>query len=375
MSDFDNVESVIENSHTFKEKLKIDDNAFAALSFEENLRKVLLHDIAGEAEEIAVLVEDIFKAETGEEFTTKVGEEKAAEIGKVIGANLVKELEDKFGKEVADEVGVKIACEFAAKIGAAIAAESGAECAKAGAATAASAGGNTANKIGAKVAKMFAPELADLAAGMVADSKWVTETIFPAPVLVSFLIPATAPLLIPATAPLWVILSAGVGTSLLTQWGLERYFSDGEDGDIEFIPNCINTSLDILAFRLFYFFAPLGIKVAMADSTSAKIELKFIHDYFQNEWGFSTEFTREALFNIERNVDQFDIVELTKHLIEFHKDNPDCDYGDMTKELKKFLFGVIRSDGKIDPGELDIVSAIIAEQELQLRDFWNKFLH
>ena len=374
MSDYDDIESVVDNPHAFGEKFGVDADACAALVLKKNLKEVLLNSIAGTAEEVAYVAEEAFRAEVGEKITTEVGKEIAVEVGKEIGSAVVQEIATKFGKEIASEVGVDVATEFAAQIGAEIAGEAGAESAgEAGAESARASlakgdGVNKAKKIAASVVGDRVAEAVGSTAGTtVAASPWVAKTFFPAKGILGFLGLTTA-----ATPPGWVT-AAGIGGGLLAAWGFKRLFASGEDDEIGVIPNFIKTPLDVLAFRLFYFFAPLGLKVALADSNFDKVERRFIGDYFENEWGYSKEFIQEALIEIKRNIDHYDIAELTESLIEFKKDNPTFDYGYIPKELKKFLCAVMRSDGNIDQRELDIVGAIIAEKESQLREFWNGF--
>ena len=375
MANFEDLKSVVDNPLAFSEKLGIDADTFAALVLKKNLREVLLDCIDGTAEEFAHAVEDGFRESTGEEITSETGTEISAEVGTEIGSAVVREIATKFGKEVASEIGVDIATEFAAQIGAEIAGEAGAESARAGAVQGSQAG--LARRFGVKkgvkkVAANFggvADEVGYTAGVAVATSPLVAGTFFPAKGILGILGITTA-----ATPVGWVTASA-IGGGLLASWGFERLFAREEDDEIEVTPNCIKTPLDVLAFRLFYFFAPLGLKVALADSTFAKVERRFIHEYFQNDWGYSKEFIQDALIEIKGNIDQYDIVELTKSLIEFGKDNPTGDYGNIPKELRNFLHAVMHSDGNIDQQELDVVNAIIAEKESQFRDFWNDFLN
>lgn len=364
MAGFDNVESVIDNPLAFSEKFKIDANALAALGLKKNLREFLLESNAGAAEAIIEGVREKSREENTTEVTKK---EIAAEVGKKIGTAVVQEIAAKFGKEIADEVGVDVATELAAEIGTEIAGEAGAESARSGVAKVV--GENKEEKnIVAKVGGDILDEIPGSAVGLIANSSLIASTFFPAKGILGVLGIATA------TTPTGWAIGASIAAAVLYKWGKKGLHSAGEDGDLGVIPNFFKTPLDVLAFRLFYFFAPLGLKVALADSTFAIVERRFIGDYFQHEWGYSKEFIQDALIEIEENIHRYDIVELTESLIEFKKDNPSYVYGNIPTELKKFLYAVMRCDGNIDRRELDVVSAIIAAKESQLRDFWNGFL-
>ena len=220
-----------------------------------------------------------------------------------------------------------------------------------------------ADTIGAAGAGMF-----------IAKSSFVAGALFPASGVLGFLGLTTA-----ATPIGWVI-AAGAASSL-AYFGISRYFASGRDDKIDVIPKWINTPMDVLAVGLFDFLAPLGLMVAFSDRVISDAERECIQEYFVEEWGYSEEFIRNALIDVENNIESFDIVELTDNLIKYKKNNPDCNYESMAEEIKKFLDRVLHSDDTIDDQGTDIVAWIderldqakptrVENAKSQVRDFW-----
>lgn len=213
-------------------------------------------------------------------------------------------------------------------------------------------------------------------AGMfIAKSSLVAGALFPATGLLGFFGLATA-----ATPIGWVI-AAGAASSL-AYFGISRYFASGKDDKIDVIPKWINTPMDVLAVGLFDFLAPIGLKVAFSDRVITEAERMCIHDYFVEEWGYSEEFVRNALIDVEKNIESFSIAELTNNLIKYKKENPDCNYEIMAEELKEFLDRVLHSNGEIDDqGEIIVTwieerlnqakPTLVENAKSQVRDFWS----
>ena len=210
---------------------------------------------------------------------------------------------------------------------------------------------------------------------LVAKSSLVAGAMFPATGLLGFLGLASA-----ATPIGWVI-AAGAASSL-AYYGISRYFASGKDDKIDVIPKWINTPMDVLAVGLFDFLAPLGLKVAFSDRIITEAERTCIHDYFVEEWGYSEEFVRDALIDVEKNIESFSIAELTNNLIKYKKENPDCNYEIMAEELKEFLERVLHSNGEIDDqGEIIVTwieerlnqakPTLVQNAATQVRDFWS----
>ena len=208
----------------------------------------------------------------------------------------------------------------------------------------------------------------------VASSSVVASTFFSAPGLLGALGIGTA-----VTPVGWVIAAGAAST--VAYLGISRYLTGGKDDKVDVIPKWINTPMDVLAIGLFDFMAPLGLKVASADGEVAIEEKKFILNHFTNDWGYSEEFLHSAIQDVLTNLDDYKIVELTRCLATFKKDNPDCNYEFMAEELKKFLNGIMVSDGKIEDQETVTIKAIesildmekpnlVSKVKSQAKDFW-----
>lgn len=153
-----------------------------------------------------------------------------------------------------------------------------------------------------------------------------------------------------ATTPIgWVVL-AGVlsGGAWL---GITRYLKSLDGERVDVIPKFINTPLDVLALGLFDLIAPLALKVANVDDHIDPSERKAISSYFVKEWGYDQRFIEEGISFIESKLTDYKIKDLAQTLAEFQKQNPDCNYNSMSKEIVSFLKTVIESDGRIDERE------------------------
>lgn len=160
---------------------------------------------------------------------------------------------------------------------------------------------------------------------------------------------ATIGLTATATPVGWVIL-AGVlsGGAWL---GITRYLKSTVQDRVIVIPNFINTPLDVLALGLFDLIAPLAMKVANVDDRIDIAERKAINSYFVAEWGYDQRFVNEGLAFISSKLDDYRIKDLAQALAELQKQNPDCNYKSMSKEVVSFLKAIIESDGRIDERE------------------------
>lgn len=179
------------------------------------------------------------------------------------------------------------------------------------------------------------------AGSIAASSPFVATTFFSAPGLLGLLGIGAA-----ATPIGWII--AGGAATAVAGLGIHRFLTGGKKDRVDIIPKWINTPMDVLALRLFEFLAPLYLKVAFSDRRITDTERECICDYFIEDCGYSKKFVREGLTVVERDIESFDIENLTKNVIKFMKESPDCDYSSMAKELKNFLNIILHSDSIID---------------------------
>lgn len=153
-----------------------------------------------------------------------------------------------------------------------------------------------------------------------------------------------------AATPIGWVIAAGVASS--GAWfGLTKLVNKHSSEQITVIPKFINTPIDILALAIFDLLAPLAFKVAEIDGQIAQSEEDIITSYFVNEWGYDAAFTNQACLYSKSKLDDLSIKELAISLAKFKKDNPDCHYESMTKEVLKFLNEIIEADNIIDERE------------------------
>jgi len=153
-----------------------------------------------------------------------------------------------------------------------------------------------------------------------------------------------------AVTPIGWVVAAGIISG--GAWmGVTSYVKKKSDGQVTTIPNFINTPLDVLALGLFDLIAPLALKVAVIDGEIDPEERRTIGTYFVKEWGYDPEFIDRGLTFIETKLSAFSIKSLAKTLAEFQKQNPDCNFKSMAKEILDFLRNVIEADGIVDERE------------------------
>lgn len=139
----------------------------------------------------------------------------------------------------------------------------------------------------------------------------------------------------PATG--WVIVACVVAAA--GHFEISRYSREGGDNN--------GDPLDPFAVALFYFIAPLGLRVAALDGTVTESERQCIENYFTHEWGYSRKFVHRELSNLERDVDTFPIIKVVDDLVELKKRNRGINYKAVSKELTGFLQEVARANGEL----------------------------
>jgi len=185
----------------------------------------------------------------------------------------------------------------------------------------------------------------------VAKSSLVASTFFaPTGLLAAFGIGA-------AVTPIgWVVALAVVSGGAC--YGITRYLKDASNSKVIVIPHFINTPMDVLALGLFDLMAPLALKVAEVDGNIDESERKYIHNYFVKEWGYDQIFIERGLLFTERQLAGFSINELSKTLATFQKENSDCNFDAMSKEIIYFLKGIMEADGREDEHEKKAIEEV-----------------
>ncbi len=146
----------------------------------------------------------------------------------------------------------------------------------------------------------------------------------------------------------WIFVVAALAAG--GWFGITRYFKAGND-KIKVVPNFINTPLDVLALSLFDLIAPLSMKVAAIDGHIADEEIETTRNYFIKDWGYSKEFTDQGLEFIRDNIEKITIKDIATALATFTRDNPDCNFTEMTKAILTHLNEIAAADGRIHERE------------------------
>lgn len=180
-----------------------------------------------------------------------------------------------------------------------------------------------------------------------------------------------------AATPLgWAIAAGVVGAGLSLAIG--KHLVRGNSGEVRAIPDCINTPLDVLAVGLFDLIGMLGVKLALVDGQFADSERDQLHRYFANEWGYDEAFVAAGLKQLEQDADQYTIRQVAEQLANFKKENPDCNYSTMSREILKFLQDLSAIDGEVDEREelaIEKIEAIFTEVDrLQVKALLNSTL-
>lgn len=153
-----------------------------------------------------------------------------------------------------------------------------------------------------------------------------------------------------ATTPIgWVIAASVISGG--AWYGLSRYLKSMDTGRVTVVPEFINTPLDVLGLGLFDLMAPLAMKVANIDGTIHEDEEVSIRDYFVREWGYDPMFVDRGLEFVRIHLDEHSVQDLAETLAAFQKENPDCNFSAMSKEILGFLEQVMHADGRIDERE------------------------
>jgi len=147
----------------------------------------------------------------------------------------------------------------------------------------------------------------------------------------------------------WVIAAVVVSTGAYV--GISKYIKDTTKGRVTVIPEFINTPLDILGLALFDLIVPLALKLANIDGVIDQSEKKVITRYFVKEWGYDPVFVEKGIEYTETKLSDFSIKALAYNLAEFKKQNPDCNYKIMSKDILEFLTEITEADGRVDERE------------------------
>lgn len=184
-------------------------------------------------------------------------------------------------------------------------------------------------KIRKNLATVVGAAGASAGGALVVSSSTVATTFFPAS---GFL--ATLGLGAAATTPIGWVIGAGVLAGG-AYFGAKKFLSsEKDDRRMIRIPRYITTPLDLIANELLGLMLPLGLKIAKADDNEiTKLERNSISDYYAEEWGYSRVFVDRAIKTTENLMANKSYRELSKSLVEYCDQNPDCNQ----KAIVQFL--------------------------------------
>lgn len=152
-----------------------------------------------------------------------------------------------------------------------------------------------------------------------------------------------------ATPVGWVIGAALVSGG--AYYGVVRLFRSYTGSRVQEIPRFINTGLDVLATSALDLLGSLALKVAVIDGTLHETERSAIVDYFVEEWGYDSDYVDHALDVLEDNTSISRLSDMADELASFARDNPDCDYASIQKEILALLKEIAEADGTLDERE------------------------
>ena len=83
-----------------------------------------------------------------------------------------------------------------------------------------------------------------------------------------------------------------------------------------------------------------------------------IHGYFVKEWGYDPRFVVEGINFTESRLSEFSVTELAQSLAQFTRENPDCNFKMMSREILGFLRNILEAGGKTDEHEEETINRI-----------------
>ena len=112
------------------------------------------------------------------------------------------------------------------------------------------------------------------------------------------------------------------------------------------IPRYITHPLDLLANELLGLMLPLSLKIAKADDNQiTKPESASLADYYAEEWGYSRVFVDRAIKTAETLVANKSYKELSKSLVGYCDQNPNCNRKAIVQFLLTHLDEFIETEG------------------------------
>ena len=200
-----------------------------------------------------------------------------------------------------------------------------------------------------KVASRLGPVAAGVAGAAVASSPIVASTLFGG---TAATVAGWLGLGLAATTPVGWVIAAGVATG-----GAYMAYGKLRNKLVEEVPRQIDAPLDVLATSVIAFLMPVAFRLALADGNVDDRERRKIKDYFVNKWGYSESF-------VDGKIDEFrnepDLASLDKlfSALEKLKNEDDCNFDHIFRELLKFLEELANADGEFHHGEKAMIGEV-----------------
>jgi len=147
----------------------------------------------------------------------------------------------------------------------------------------------------------------------------------------------------------WVVGAAVVSGG--AYYGVSRLFKSYAGSRVDEVPTFLNTGLDVLAASALDLLGSLALKVAAIDGSIEASERSAMEEYFVDEWGYDRDYVVHALDVLQQNIDKSRLSEMANSLAEFSRQNSDCNFQAIQKELRKLLTEIAEADGYLDERE------------------------
>lgn len=174
-----------------------------------------------------------------------------------------------------------------------------------------------------------------------------------------------------AATPVGWLVAAGLASGA-AYYGISNILEKQKDGMVKVVPTFINTPLDVLAVGMSNLMFPLAFQVALADGYFSEEERIEIREYFADEWGYSPEYIDKRFSELESDLQEFSIEELTDGFLRYIRENKDCNHKSISKEILSFLHDIAKSDGVFTQEEKDALSTIEETINTQLSPQFGK---
>lgn len=168
--------------------------------------------------------------------------------------------------------------------------------------------------------------------------------------------------------PLPYIALAAAGSTAL-YFGVMSKVRNFSSDRVVTIPKFINTPLDLLAVSLFDLLAPVLFKMCQVDGSASDEEIELIEEYFVEDWGYNKEYFQQCASLILDQIDGKTVEELLIPLVDYIKENPDCNQVKIATDILSILKEVAEIDGHMHPEEiafLENASKIICGEPLTM---------